>query len=349
MKVVRTRAELAAALNELPGLEHGGATALQSERHGATLLQSVDGGGDGGGDGGDGETGAPGNPAAVGRRAVVMTMGALHEGHLALVRRARELADQVVVTVFVNPLQFGAGEDLDRYPRDLDRDVELLRGAGADLVFAPDVAEVYPEQPVVTVRAGAIGERLEGAHRPGHFDGVLTVVLKLCHLVRPDVAIFGQKDAQQLIAVRRMVADLDVGVEVVGVPIVRDADGVALSSRNAYLTPEQRVTARALYSALKAARHAVEDGGDGEMARRAAEAVLAAQPGLETDYVAVVDPETAQDVTAGHRGAALLAVAARVGSVRLIDNTVLGLAMSETLVPEHQQVLGPDEDGTEER
>lgn len=259
------------------------------------------------------------------RRAVVMTMGALHDGHLALVRRARELADQVVVTVFVNPLQFGAGEDFDRYPRDLDRDVELLAGAGADVVFAPTVGEIYPEQPVVTVGAGAVGARLEGAHRPGHFDGVLTVVLKLCHLVRPDVALFGRKDAQQLIAVRRMVVDLDVGVEVVGVPTVRDADGLALSSRNAYLTPEQRATARALYSALQAARRAVEDGAGSEVARRAAESVLVAEPGLVVDYVAVVDPTTADDVAADRTGPALLAVAARVGATRLIDNVVLDL------------------------
>lgn len=259
------------------------------------------------------------------RRAVVMTMGALHEGHLSLVRQARELADQVVVTVFVNPLQFGAGEDLDRYPRDLEGDIAMLADAGAQVVFAPEASEVYPEQPVVTVSAGAIGERLEGARRPGHFDGVLTVVLKLCHLVQPDVAVFGQKDAQQLIAVRRMVADLDVGVQVVAAPIVRDTDGVALSSRNAYLDREHRVTARALYSALQAARHAVEDGADGGGARRAAEAVLAAEPGLVVDYVALVDPTTAQDVVVGHRGPALLALAARVGSTRLIDNVMLDL------------------------
>lgn len=259
------------------------------------------------------------------RRAVVMTMGALHEGHLSLVRQARELADQVVVTVFVNPLQFGAGEDLDRYPRDLEGDIAMLADAGAQVVFAPEASEVYPEQPVVTVSAGAIGERLEGARRPGHFDGVLTVVLKMCHLVQPDVAVFGQKDAQQLIAVRRMVADLDVGVQVVAAPIVRDTDGVALSSRNAYLDREHRVTARALYSALQAARHAVEDGADGGGARRAAEAVLAAEPGLVVDYVALVDPTTAQDVVVGHRGPALLALAARVGSTRLIDNVMLDL------------------------
>jgi len=260
-----------------------------------------------------------------GRRAVVMTMGALHEGHLSLVARARELADQVVVTVFVNPLQFGAGEDLDRYPRDLGRDLALLTAAEADVVFAPTAAEMYPEQPVVTVRAGALGERLEGVHRPDHFDGVATVVLKLCHLVRPDVALFGQKDAQQLMVVRRMVADLDLPVEVVAAPTVRDADGVALSSRNAYLGAEQRMTARALYSALRAARDAVEDGATTRAVLAAARAVLAAEPGLEVDYVALVDPDTAQDVPPGHRGPALLALAARVGATRLIDNVVLDL------------------------
>ncbi|MBC7290926.1 MAG: pantoate--beta-alanine ligase, partial [Actinotalea sp.] len=158
------------------------------------------------------------------RRAVVMTMGALHEGHLALVRLARARAEQVVVTVFVNPLQFAPTEDLARYPRDLDRDVALLAREGVDVVFAPGVQEVYPGgDPVVRVSAGALGDRLEGAHRPGHFDGVLTVVLKLLHLVRPDVALFGQKDAQQLMAVRRMIHDLDVPVEVVAGPTVRDA------------------------------------------------------------------------------------------------------------------------------
>lgn len=260
-----------------------------------------------------------------GPRAVVMTMGALHEGHLTLVRRAAELAPEVVVTIFVNPLQFGAGEDLDRYPRDLARDVALLERTGATLVFAPDVAEVYPQEPVVTVSAGPLGEVLEGAHRPGHFDGVLTVVLKLLHLVRPDVALFGEKDAQQLMAVRRMVADLDAGVRVLGVPIVRDADGVALSSRNAYLDPEQRVTARALYGALETARRAAADGAGAHQVRAAAEAVLAGTAGVVVDYVALVDPGTARDVAADHRGTALLALAARVGSTRLIDNATMDL------------------------
>ena len=253
-----------------------------------------------------------------------MTMGALHEGHLSLVRRARELADQVVVTVFVNPLQFGPQEDLEKYPRDLARDVELLTEAGADLVFAPDVQEMYPEgEPRVRVSAGPIGEILEGAHRPGHFDGVLTVVLKLLHLVRPDVALFGQKDAQQVMAVRRMVHDLDVGVEVVSAPTVRDDDGVALSSRNAYLTTGQRATARALSRGLRAAEAAAAAGGSARQVRGAAVDVIGAERGLVVDYVALVDPGSGEDVSPDHRGPALLAVAARVGGTRLIDNVLV--------------------------
>lgn len=265
-------------------------------------------------------------PARAGRtRAVVMTMGALHEGHLSLVRAARERADEVVVTIFVNPLQFGPSEDLERYPRDLEGDLALLAGAGADLVFAPDVAQVYPDgDPVVRVSAGALGERLEGAHRPGHFDGVLTVVLKLLHLVRPDVAFFGRKDAQQLMAVRRMVADLDVPVEIVGVETVRDDDGVALSSRNAYLDAEQRISARALNRALRAAQAAAGAGAPADEVRRAAAEVLASEPGVVVDYVALVD-DTATDVAADATGPAVLAVAARVGTTRLIDNVTLTL------------------------
>lgn len=265
----------------------------------------------------------------VPRRAVVMTMGALHEGHLALVRAARARADQVVVTVFVNPLQFAPGEDLDRYPRDLDRDVALLADAGADVIFAPGVDEVYRGDPVVRVTAGAIGERLEGSHRPGHFDGVLTVVLKLLHLVRPQVALFGQKDAQQLMAVRRMVHDLDIQVEVVGVPTVRDADGVALSSRNAYLDETDRRAARVLSRALAAAQEEAASGGDAGAVHRAAAVVLATEPRVVVDYVALVDPGTAQDVGPHHRGEAVLAVAGRLGTTRLIDNVVLDLHPDE--------------------
>lgn len=258
----------------------------------------------------------------TGRRAVVMTMGALHEGHLSLVRAARELADEVVVTIFVNPLQFGPSEDLARYPRDLDGDVALLAGAGADLVFAPPVAQVYPAEPVVTVSAGRLGSVLEGVHRPGHMDGVLTVVLKLLHLVRPDVALFGRKDAQQLVVVRRMVADLDVPVEVVGVPTVRDADGLALSSRNAYLSAPERGSALALSRSLRSARAAAAAGAAASAVLAAARAVLDADQGVALDYAELVDPDDLGPVEAGP---ALLLLAARVGSTRLIDNAELVL------------------------
>lgn len=200
-----------------------------------------------------------------GLRAVVMTMGALHEGHATLIRTAREIAGdqgEVVVTVFVNPLQFGKGEDLDRYPRTLDADLKIAEEAGADAVFAPSVDEVYPGgEPQVRISAGPMGERLEGATRPGHFDGMLTVVAKLLHLTRPDMALFGQKDAQQLALIRRMARDLNFGVEIVGVPTVREEDGLALSSRNRYLSPQERRTALALSGALFAGRdrHAAQE------------------------------------------------------------------------------------------
>jgi pantoate--beta-alanine ligase len=260
-----------------------------------------------------------------GRRAVVMTMGALHAGHLSLVRAARQSADEVVVTIFVNPLQFGPGEDLDRYPRDLDGDLRLLAGAGADVVFAPTPDVVYPDgDPIVRVSAGPLGDVLEGAARPGHLDGVLTVVLKLLHLVRPDVALFGQKDAQQLMAVRRMVRDLEVDVEVVAVPTVRDDDGLALSSRNAYLSADERRRAVVLSRALAAAERAAADGADADAVRAAAHATLA-QGDVALEYACLVDPFTAQEVAPHHTGAAVLVVAARVGGTRLIDNAPLRL------------------------
>ena len=258
----------------------------------------------------------------TGRRAVVMTMGALHEGHLALVRAARARADHVVVTIFVNPLQFGPSEDLARYPRDLESDLALLATVGADLVFAPTPAVVYPDgDPMVRVVGGPIETVLEGATRPDHLSGVLTVVLKLAHLVSPDLAFFGQKDAQQLIAIRRMVRDLDVRVEVVAVPTVRDADGLALSSRNAYLTAEQREQALTLSKALRAGLAVASRGGDA--VRAAARAVFEGVPAVDLDYVALIDPASAQEVERGYRGDAILAVAARVGPNRLIDNTPL--------------------------
>ncbi len=269
-------------------------------------------------------------PEPTDRRAVVMTMGALHEGHLELVRQAREAAGptgQVIVTIFVNPLQFGAGEDLDRYPRDLDGDVAKLASVGADVVFAPRPDVVYPDgDPIVRVSAGRIGEVLEGESRPGHLDGVLTVVLKLMHLTRPDVALFGEKDAQQLLAVRRMVRDLDVDVEVLGVPIVRDADGLALSSRNAYLSDDERASALALSRALRAGADAAGEGPEAVVA--AASGILDGAAGVDVDYLALVDPTTVDPVPADFRGPALLLVAARTGATRLIDNQAVDLAGS---------------------
>ncbi|PJI93948.1 pantoate--beta-alanine ligase [Luteimicrobium subarcticum] len=273
---------------------------------------------------------------AGGRRAVVMTMGALHDGHLTLVRRARELVGgdgTVVVTIFVNPLQFGAGEDLDAYPRDLDGDLAKVASVGADVVFAPTPDVVYPDGgALVRVSAGPLGSVLEGASRPGHFDGMLTVVLKLMHLVAPDVALFGEKDAQQLLLVRRMVVDLDVPVDVVGVPIVREPDGLAMSSRNAYLSSEERGRALALSRALAAGVAAADAGGSAQDVVGAAAETLNAADGVVVDYLALVDPDTVEDLQevagAGSpaAGPALLLVAARVGTTRLIDNRTVVLA-----------------------
>ncbi|MFJ2513945.1 pantoate--beta-alanine ligase [Streptomyces griseoviridis] len=307
----------------------------------------------------------------AGRRAVVMTMGALHEGHATLIRTARDLAGpdgEVVVTVFVNPLQFGAGEDLDRYPRTLDADLEIAERCGADVVFAPSVDEVYPGgDPQVRISVGPMGDRLEGASRPGHFDGVLTVVGKLLHLTRPDAALFGQKDAQQVALVRRMVRDLNFGIDIVAVPTVREPDGLALSSRNRFLSAEERRTALALSRALFAGRdrHAAQEAlraraievpatharaealsalgepraaadahavatalpGTASAVRAAARQVLdeAARltPPLALDYLALVDPADFTEIGDDHAGEAVLAVAARVGATRLIDNLPL--------------------------
>ncbi|MEU5053057.1 pantoate--beta-alanine ligase [Streptomyces sp. NPDC021096] len=265
----------------------------------------------------------------AGRRAVVMTMGALHEGHATLVREARRLAGpdgQVVVTVFVNPLQFGPGEDLDRYPRTLDADVLLAGQAGADVVLAPAVDEVYPGgEPQVRITAGPMGERLEGASRPGHFDGMLTVVAKLLHLTGPDLALFGQKDAQQLALIRRMVRDLNFPVEIVGVPTVREGDNLALSSRNRYLSDADRTTALEISRALLTAGQAAGLGA--AAVRRSARTVLdgaaGMEPPLRLDYVALVDPADFTEVPDDHTGEAVLAVAAKVGTTRLIDNLPL--------------------------
>jgi pantoate--beta-alanine ligase len=261
---------------------------------------------------------------------LVPTMGALHEGHIALLRSAAALSrpyGSVVVSVFVNPLQFGAGEDLDRYPRDLDTDLAICEREGVALVFAPSDAQMYPREQLITVDPGPIGQVLEGASRPGFFTGVLTVVLKLFQLARPQVAVFGEKDAQQLALIRRMTEDLCLGVEVAGVPTVRDPDGLAVSSRNAYLTAAERATALALSRALRAGRQAGESGPDAVLA--AAQQVLdeaaKADPSLVTDYLALVEPDTFTPVKPGFAGDALLLVAARAGATRLIDNTPLTL------------------------
>lgn len=265
--------------------------------------------------------------ARAGRTALVPTMGALHEGHRSLMRLAREQADTVVVSVFVNPLQFGPNEDFDRYPRTLDTDLVACAEESVDVVFAPTVNTMYPTEQMVTVRAGSMGERFEGAFRPGFFDGVLTVVGKLLHLVGPDVAVFGRKDAQQLAVVRRMVADLNMPVEIVGAPTLRDPDGLATASRNVYLSDEERASALFLSRALEAGRRVAADGPDA--VRTAAGAVLdeaaKAEPPVEVDYLALVDPDTFADATSGHEGEAVLAVAARVGGTRLIDNVSVDL------------------------
>ncbi|MDQ0576489.1 pantoate--beta-alanine ligase [Agromyces albus] len=253
--------------------------------------------------------------------ALVPTMGALHAGHLALVRRARELTDVVVVSIFVNPRQFGPGEDLDRYPRSLESDVAALTELGVDFVFAPDVDEMYPRGAAdgTTVNAGPIGDRYEGASRPGHFNGMLTVVAKLFGIAQPDVAVFGQKDAQQVFLVTRMVVDLDVPVEIVAVPTVREPDGLALSSRNRFLDDAQRAAALTLAESLRAADAAAAQGA-GELLAEGV-AAFGDHDGVSLDYFVVVDPDTLLPIGDDFRGRALVLVAAVVGTTRLIDNT----------------------------
>jgi pantoate--beta-alanine ligase len=267
--------------------------------------------------------------ALPGPVALVPTMGALHEGHRALVRAARERASGVVVSVFVNPTQFGPGEDYDRYPRTWDADLRALAEEGADLVFHPGVGELYPDGALgVTADPGPLGAVLEGAVRPGHFAGVLTVVAKLFGLVRPDLAVFGEKDYQQLTLVRAMSRELALGVEVVGVPTVREDDGMALSSRNRYLDPELRRSAVALSAALRAGSAAGAEGPDAVLA--AARAVLAGAPDLVPDYLALTDPDLGR---APADGPARLLAAVRAGETRLIDNVavVLGRPAREDL------------------
>jgi pantoate--beta-alanine ligase len=253
----------------------------------------------------------------------VATMGALHDGHRSLLARARDETGFVVASIFVNPLQFGPQEDLASYPRDLVGDLAILEREGVDLAFTPEEATIWPQPPRVRLNVGSLGDRLEGAARPGHLDGVATVVAKLLHLVGPARAYFGQKDAQQLAVVRRMVADLAFPNEIVACPTVRAPDGLAISSRNAYLSPDERVRATALYRGLRAGLSLWRQGVR-EPARieAAAVAVLEAALPLEVQYLAVVEPEGFEPVTTAQAGH-LLAVAARVGPARLIDNLVL--------------------------
>jgi pantoate--beta-alanine ligase len=278
----------------------------------------------------------------TGRRVtLVPTMGALHDGHLALVRAAKLVPGSVVVvSIFVNPLQFGAEEDLDAYPRILDADVELLRSEGVEIVFAPSTSAMYPNGPGTTVHPGPLGSELEGAVRPTHFAGVLTVVCKLLQIVAPDRIFFGEKDYQQLVLVRQMVADLDIDVRVVGVPIVRETDGLAMSSRNRYLTAAQRELAGTLSAALLAGSHAAPGGADAAL--DAARSVLSEVPAIEVDYLEVRDSALGPAPT---NGAGRLLVAARLGKTRLppsrlnLSNHIGGIDVTD-----HAQVEDPPRD-----
>jgi pantoate--beta-alanine ligase len=253
----------------------------------------------------------------------VPTMGALHEGHLSLVRRARSHATLVVVSIFVNPLQFGPTEDFARYPRNLEADCALLEPEGVEVVFAPTTEQMYPPDATTVVHVEGLSDRLDGRSRPGHFRGVSTVVAKLFHIVEPDCAVFGQKDAAQVAVLRRMVRDLDMPIDLVVAPIARDQDGLALSSRNAYLSPDERRQALVLYRALRRVEELAKAGEtNSERLRSATLFVLADEPAAVLDYLEIVDPDTLLPVTSVAQGA-LVAVAAKFGNTRLIDNVVL--------------------------
>jgi len=262
--------------------------------------------------------------AFAGRLGLVPTMGFLHAGHLSLVERARAGCDHVAVSIFVNPTQFGPGEDLSHYPRDLDRDLALLESLGVDLVWAPPPEEVYPPGFQTWVFVEAVTAPLEGKHRPGHFRGVATVVAKLFSAFTPQRAYFGQKDAQQVVVIRRMVQDLNFPVEVIVCPTVREPDGLALSSRNTHLGPAERQAATVLYRALSTARQAFEAGErDAEALRAGLSSTLASEPLAREEYVSVAHPETLAELSEVGEAGALLSMAVRVGHTRLIDNIVL--------------------------
>ncbi len=254
----------------------------------------------------------------------VPTMGALHRGHISLVERARQDADVVAISIFVNPLQFGPAEDFGRYPRPLERDAQLAADAGVDFLFTPSVEEMYPDGRFVVVDAGERGRRWEGEVRPGHFDGVLTVVAKLFNIIQPDLAVFGRKDLQQASLVKAMVRDLDLPVRIVVAPIVREEDGLALSSRNSYLRQDERSDALSLIRALRAASAEFDRGErDSRKLEEAGRAVFAAAPLVKVDYFAVIDQDSLEMTTVARAGSAVL-TAARVGATRLIDNIILG-------------------------
>lgn len=263
----------------------------------------------------------------MGRRvALVPTMGALHAGHLSLVRRARCEADAVVVSVFVNPTQFGPGEDYTRYPRDVERDIELLRPFEVAAVFAPEAAAMYPPGFDAFIEPGALAQKLEGAARPGHFRGVATVVVKLFNIVRPDAACFGQKDFQQAVIVRRLIENLNLGVRMLVCPIVRESDGAAMSSRHAYLSSGDRAAARVLWQSLSRAQQCFEAGEtDGKAIVEEMQAALKCEPRVTPDYAAIVEPRGLEPVERAEPGTVAL-VAARVGPTRLIDNLILAPA-----------------------
>lgn len=255
--------------------------------------------------------------------ALVPTMGSLHQGHLSLVEMGKKQADHVVVSIFVNPTQFGPNEDFDAYPRNEARDAAMLAEAGVSLLWAPDVPTIYPAGHATHVAVAELGADFCGAARPGHFDGVATIVSKLLNQVRPDLAIFGEKDWQQLAIIRRFVRDLDMAVDIVGAPISRDADGLALSSRNAYLTPEQRTAAASLPTALRAAARAISDGADVAATLDQAHAAILAGGFDSIDYLALTDADTLARLDKFSRPARLLA-AARMGTTRLLDNLPVG-------------------------
>ena len=257
--------------------------------------------------------------------AFVPTMGALHDGHISLVEIAHQQADFVVVSIFVNPLQFGANEDFHKYPRTLQEDAEKLSAFDVDVLFAPSVDDVYPNGNEITQHAGPVGETFEGAVRPGHFDGMLTVVARLFDLVKPDFSIFGNKDAQQLFLIRRMVANSNHhwnAMQVIGAPTMREEDGLAMSSRNRYLSQDERGLAQNISRALRAAETTQ---GDSAARLSAAEQVLSTASAVRLDYVALVDPATFEPIEAGFVGRALLIIAARVGNTRLIDNLSISI------------------------